>query len=83
MKKLLFFFLLSVIVISGKIFAKENPPQSRMDKILYENCLELISAMHETACNETYASLILTGSLQEDAYKIKYIQLLYLQLPFN
>lgn len=70
MKKLLFFILLSAIVISGKIFAKENLPQSRMDKILYENCLELISAMHETACNETYASLVLTGSLQEETGKL-------------
>ena len=65
-----FFILLSTIVIFGKIFAKENPLQSRMDKILYENCLELISAMHETACNEMYASLVLTGSLQEESGKL-------------
>ena len=126
-----FFILLSTIVIFGQIFAAENPSQSSMDTTLYENCLELISAMHETACNETYASLILTGSLQEEtekllldirnsryhvpeavyqldsrkqgypwwqifqrslipkirncphAYKIKYIQLLYLLSPFN
>ena len=65
-----FFILLSTMVIFGKIFAKENPLQSRMDKILYENCLELISAMHETACNEMYASLVLTGSLQEETEKL-------------
>lgn len=65
-----FFILLSTIVIFGQIFAKENPLQSRMDKILYENCLELISAMHETACNEMYASLVLTGSLQEESGKL-------------
>lgn len=70
MKKVLFFILLSTIVISGKIFAAENPSQSSMDTTLYENCLELISAMHETACNETYASLILTGSLQEETEKL-------------
>lgn len=70
MKKVLFFILLSAIVISGKIFATENPSQSSMDTTLYENCLELISAMHETACNETYASLILTGSLQEETEKL-------------
>ena len=71
MKKVLFFILLSAIVISGKIFAAENPSQSSMDTTLYENCLELISAMHETtACNETYPSLILTGSLQEETEKL-------------
>ena len=126
-----FFILLSTIVIFGQIFAAENPSQSSMDTTLYENCLELISAMHETACNATYASLILSGSLQEETekllldirnsryhvpeavyqldsrkqgypwwqifqrslipkirncphtYKIKYIQLLFLLLPFN
>lgn len=67
MKKLLFFILLSAIVISGKIFAKENLPQSRMDKILYENCLELISLMHETACSEAYASLVFGSSLSDEA----------------
>ena len=65
-----FFILLSAIVIFGQIFAAENPSQSSMDTTLYENCLELISAMHETACNETYASLILTGSLQEETEKL-------------
>lgn len=65
-----FFILLSAIVISGKIFAAENPSQSSMDTTLYENCLELISAMHETACNETYASLVLSGSLQEETEKL-------------
>ena len=70
MKKVLFFILLSAIVISGKIFAAENPSQSSMDTTLYENCLELISAMHETACNETYASLVLSGSLQEETEKL-------------
>ena len=65
-----FFILLSTIVIFGQIFAAENPSQSSMDATLYENCLELISAMHETACNETYASLILTGSLQEETEKL-------------
>lgn len=65
-----FFILLSTIVIFGQIFAAENPSQSSMDTTLYENCLELISAMHETACNETYASLILTGSLQEETEKL-------------
>ena len=65
-----FFILLSTIVIFGKIFAAENQSQSSMDTTLYENCLELISAMHETACNETYASLILTGSLQEETEKL-------------
>ena len=65
-----FFILLSAIVIFGQIFAAENPSQSSMDATLYENCLELISAMHETACNETYASLILTGSLQEETEKL-------------
>lgn len=70
MKKVLFFILLSTIVIFGQIFAAENPSQSSMDTTLYENCLELISAMHETACNETYASLILTGSLQEETEKL-------------
>lgn len=70
MKKVLFFILLSAIAISGKIFATENPSQRSMDATLYENCLELISAMHETACNETYASLVLTGSLQEETEKL-------------
>ena len=65
-----FFILLSTIVIFGQIFAAENPSQSSMDTTLYENCLELISAMHETTCNETYASLILTGSLQEETEKL-------------
>lgn len=65
-----FFILLLTIVIFGQIFAAENPSQSSMDTTLYENCLELISAMHETACNETYASLILSGSLQEETEKL-------------
>lgn len=65
-----FFILLSTIVIFGQIFAAENPSQSSMDTTLYENCLELISAMHETACNEMYASLVLTGSLQEESGKL-------------
>ena len=65
-----FFILLSTIVIFGQIFAAENPSQSSMDTTLYENCLELISAMHETACNEMYASLVLTGSLQEETEKL-------------
>ena len=67
MKKVLFFILLSAIVISGKIFAAENPSQSSMDTTLYENCLELISAMHETACSEAYASLVFGSSLSDEA----------------
>lgn len=67
MKKVLFFILLSAIVIFGQIFATENPSQSSMDTTLYENCLELISAMHETACNETYASLVFGSSLPDEA----------------
>ncbi len=62
-----FFILLSAIVIFGQIFAAENPSQSSMDTTLYENCLELISAMHETACNETYASLVFGSSLSDEA----------------
>lgn len=62
-----FFILLSTIVIFGQIFAAENPSQSSMDTTLYENCLELISAMHETACNETYASLVFGSSLSDEA----------------
>ena len=45
MKKVLFFILLSTIVIFGQIFAAENPSQSSMDTTLYENCLEIIDSL--------------------------------------
>lgn len=65
-----FFILSAAIVISGKIFAAENPQQNCMDKILYENCLELVSSMHEAACSEVYASMVFTGSLEEETEKL-------------
>lgn len=67
MKQILFFVLLLSAAVSGPGFAADNSPENRMDRTLYENCLELISLMHETACNETYASLVFGSSLSDEA----------------
>ena len=63
MKQILFFVLLLSAAVSGQGFAADNSPENRMDRTLYENCLELISLMHETACNEAYASFAFGHSL--------------------
>ena len=67
MKQILFFALLLSAAVSGQGFAADNSPENRMDRTLYENCLELISLMHETACSETYASLVFGSSLSDEA----------------
>ena len=67
MKKAVFFVLLLSAAVSGQGFAADNSPENRMDRTLYENCLELISLMHETACNEAYASLVFGSSLSDEA----------------
>lgn len=67
MKRILFFVLLLSAAVSGQGFAADNSPENRMDRTLYENCLELISLMHETACSETYAALVFGSSLSDEA----------------
>ena len=70
MKKSVFVVLVLSAAVFGLIFAAENPLQNRMDKTLYENCLELISFMHETACSEAYASLVFTDSSPDEAEEL-------------
>ena len=63
-------FLPLFITVLGQVFTQENQPERSMNKILYENCLELISLMHETALSEVYGSLILNDSLQDETVEL-------------
>lgn len=69
MKRISVFFLLLITVL-GQVFTQENQPERSMNKILYENCLELISLMHETALSEVYGSLIPNDSLQNETVEL-------------
>ena len=70
MKQILFFVLLLSAAVSGPGFAADNSSENCMDKTLYENCLELISFMHEIACSEAYASLVFTESSPDEAEEL-------------
>ena len=70
MKKSVFVVLVLSAAVFGLIFAAENPLQNRMDKTLYENCLELISFMHETACSEAYASFAFGDFLSDESEEL-------------